>query len=42
VDMSNVLSAVKRELDKLNRPNSPESFGKYQDQVAALFEETFR
>jgi len=42
VDMSHVLSAVKRELDKLNRPNSPESFGKYQDQVAALFEESFR
>ena len=42
VDMSQVLSAVKRELDKLNRPNSPESFGKYQDQIAALFEENFR
>lgn len=39
VEMAHVLLAVKRELDKLNRPNSPESFGKYQSQVAALFEE---
>lgn len=42
VEMPQVLSAVKRELDKLNRPNSPESFGRYQDQVTALFEESFR
>ncbi len=42
VQMPQVLSAVKRELDKLNRPNSPESFGRYQDQVIALFEESFR
>ncbi|MGH8106940.1 MAG: hypothetical protein ACREO2_11510, partial [Arenimonas sp.] len=42
VEMPQVLSAVKRELDKLNRPNSPESFGRYQDQVIALFEESFR
>jgi len=40
VEMPQVLSAIKRELDKLNRPNSPESFGRYQDQVAALFEES--
>lgn len=42
VDMPQVLSAVKRELDKLNRPNSPESFGRYQDQVITLFEESMR
>ncbi|PUA29326.1 MAG: hypothetical protein B0W54_01625 [Cellvibrio sp. 79] len=42
VAMTHVLLAVKRELDKLNRPNSPESFGKYQYQVADLFEETTR
>jgi len=42
VDMPQVLSAVKRELDKLNRPNSPESFGRYRDQVIALFEEGAR
>lgn len=42
VKMPQVLSAVKRELDKLNRPNSPESFGRYQDQVIALFEESLR
>jgi hypothetical protein len=40
VDMAQVLSAVKRELDKLNRPNSPESFGKYEKQVKPLFEES--
>jgi ATPase family associated with various cellular activities (AAA) len=40
IDMAHVLSAVKRELDKLNRPNSPESFGKYEKQVKALFEES--
>ncbi|MGH8051474.1 MAG: ATP-binding protein [Arenimonas sp.] len=42
VGMPQVLSAVKRELDKLNRPNSPESFGSYQNQVIALFEENLR
>ncbi len=42
VQMAHVLLAVKRELDKLNRPNSPESFGKYQHQVAGLFEENNR
>jgi hypothetical protein len=42
LEMSQVLAAVKRELDKLNRPNSPESFGKYEKQVARLFEESLR
>jgi hypothetical protein len=42
IDMSHVLSAVKRELDKLNRPNSPESFGKYEKHVKSLFEESQR
>lgn len=42
LEMAHVLLAIKRELDKLNRPNSPESFGKYQHQVASLFEETNR
>lgn len=42
VDMVQVLSAVKRELDKLNRPNSPESFGKYEKHVKSLFEESQR
>ena len=40
VDMTQVLSAVKRELDKLNRPNSPGSFGKYEKQVRSLFVES--
>lgn len=42
VDMPQVLSALKRELDKLNRPNSPESFGRYQDQISTLFEDSLR
>jgi hypothetical protein len=42
VDMPQVLASVKRELDKLNRPNSPESFGKYRETVSALFEERAR
>ena len=42
VDMDQVLPAVKRELDKLNRPNSPESFGKYEKQVKSLFMESQR
>jgi SpoVK/Ycf46/Vps4 family AAA+-type ATPase len=42
IDMTHVLSAVKRELDKLNRPNSPESFGKYEKHVKSLFEESAR
>jgi ATPase family associated with various cellular activities (AAA) len=42
VDMLQVLASVKRELDKLNRPNSPESFGKYRETVAVLFEESAR
>jgi hypothetical protein len=42
VEMSQVLAATKRELDKLNRPNSPESFGQFQDQVLDLFEEGLR
>ena len=39
VDMATVLCAVKRELDKLNRPISVESFGRYQSLVQALFNE---
>ncbi len=42
LEMPQVLAAVKRELDKLNRPNSPESFGKYEKQVAILFDEGLR
>ena len=37
VDMPPVLCAVKRELDKLNRPNSPENFGEYRSHVLPLF-----
>ena len=40
VEMPQVLAAAKRELDKLNRPNSPESFGKYEKQVKSLFVES--
>lgn len=39
VGMLPVLCAVKRELDKLNRPNSPENFGPFQEQVRPLFTE---
>ena len=42
LEMPMVLAAVKRELDKLNRPNSPESFGKYEKHVANLFKESLR
>jgi hypothetical protein len=42
LEMPQVLAAVKRELDKLNRPNSPESFGKYEKQIAILFDEGLR
>ncbi|WP_033397789.1 ATP-binding protein [Arenimonas oryziterrae] len=42
VEMATVLCAVKRELDKINRPISVESFGRYQSLVAALFEEDVR
>jgi hypothetical protein len=37
VAMAALLCAVKRELDKLNRPTSPESFGQYHALVAPLF-----
>jgi hypothetical protein len=37
VAMAGVLFAVKRELDKLNRPVSPESFGQYHALVRPLF-----
>lgn len=42
INMPQVLAATKRELDKLNRPNSPESFGQFQDQVLELFDEGAR
>lgn len=39
VGMRSVLFAVKRELDKLNRPSSQESFGQYHELVRPLFAE---
>jgi hypothetical protein len=42
VAMRTVLFAVKRELDKLNRPNSPDSFGAYHEMIMPLFEESQR
>lgn len=39
VAMQTVLHAVKRELDKLNRPNSPDSFGAYRELIEPLFAE---
>jgi len=40
IDMAPVLCAVKRELDKLNRPNAPETFGPYEALVRPLFVES--
>jgi hypothetical protein len=39
VDMATVLCATKRELDKLNRPVSADSFGRYRTLVQPLFNE---
>ncbi len=39
IEMQPVLCAVKRELDKLNRPLTLDAFGAYRDLVAALFSE---
>ncbi|TDR44858.1 ATPase family protein associated with various cellular activities (AAA) [Tahibacter aquaticus] len=39
VDMRGVLAALKRELDKLDRPTSAESFGDYADLVRDLYAE---
>lgn len=38
VDMATVLCATKRELDKLNRPVSADSFGRYRALVQPLFD----
>jgi AAA+ superfamily predicted ATPase len=37
LDMPRILQALKRELDKLNRPNSPESFAEFRPAVETLF-----
>jgi len=42
VAMRTVLFAVKRELDKLNRPNSADSFGAYHEMIMPLFDEAQR
>ncbi|BCT67375.1 ATP-binding protein [Nitrosospira sp. NRS527] len=42
IAMPTVLFAVKRELDKLNRPNSPESFGAYRELILPLYDEARR
>lgn len=40
IDMPPVLVAVKRELDKLNRPHAPETFGPYEALLRPLFAES--